>query len=170
MRSQQDMRRMKSLYHHQDQSRPASSKGWQSGGSENSVRVDSSPRSNSDAMGACGQSCSPQSSRIQGSPLPPTNGFSSHEGMDGGNHLASLFHRSIDQSGNIFSHQFLYLESYTWPFVASQWYQSGMPNETMQMRLEKQRDIKIQQIPTAPSHFLKPLRQQEGTFIQVHLL
>ena len=178
-----EMRRFntKSLY--QDPGQLGSSKGWRSTGSETSPQppcTDTSPRSTNDANGTFRQSCSPQSTQPTShtSPLPhveasvtcfgDNGGYISQEGVHGGHHLADLFHRTLEQSGTGFAAH-LYRPEYfsSWPCVPSQWYAAGVPNEVMQMRLDKERDIKILKTPTVPSHLLKPFREQEGAFLQV---
>lgn len=180
MRSQQDMRRFRSFY--QDSGRLVSSKGWQSAGSENSPRpcTESSPRSTIDASGTFRHSNSPQSTHHQTSPLPhldgpvpcfPDNGgYISQEGVERGHPFADLFHPTLEQNGNTFASHFFHHEYLSWPFIQSPWYACGMPNEVMQMRMDKDRDSKTAHLPTAPSHFLKPYRSQEGTFLQVHVM
>lgn len=176
-RHHQDVRRYKSFY--PESGRMTHSKGWHSGGSEPSPRpcTDTSPRSTIDANGTFRQSVSPQSTQThQNSPLPhpdmPMNGFPesgghlSH-GLENGHHLAKLLHQTMGQNGNALASRFFHPDYLTWPFIESSWYGSGVPNATMQMRLEKERDSANHTAPTAPSHFLKPFRSQDGAFLHV---
>lgn len=174
MRSQQDMRRFKSFY--QDPGRLVSSKGWQSAGSENSPRpcTDTSPRSTIDANGTFRHSVSPQSTHQQTSPQPrldvpmpcfPVGGYITQDPVESGHHLANLFHPTVEQNGNTFA-SFYNPEFLSWPFIPSQWYGSGVPNEVMQRRVSCEEEIKTSHLQTTPSHFLKPYRSQEGTFPQ----